>query len=437
MSTENVEVFNRYYGNGVATQFSIGFPYLKREFVKVYLYKKDTDEEKVLNSDQFSFVNDSIIQYPVLPTDEVLKEGDILTIQRETELGSEFEFDNQRRLFPVEVMNADDLAFQQIQELSREIKRAVRVNPTATETPEELLQTVYDKLDSATEIVGDAISAANQAQTAADNATAAVNSAEQTLVQTQAYVDSAKVEIDNTKNTAINTINSTVAQAKADVNSAIDEATMDISDTSTGAINTINTAVSNAESSISTIVSDTEGSITSIAVTEAKKAIANAAQEATDTATANLNSYVDGTIKPSLQTYVDQAQEDANSAATSMEQAALSATAASNYASNASTDADNAAESAGLAANSAGAAAASEGNAEIWADGTDSEVQALGGVHSSKGWSEAAQAVVSGKQDIANLSQTLDDSTTKYPSNKAVKTAIDNIPPSTTITYWE
>lgn len=40
-------------------------------------------------------------------------------------------------------------------------------------------------------------------------------------------------------------------------------------------------------------------------------------------------------------------------------------------------------------------------------------------------------------QTTANLSQTLDDSTTKYPSNKAVKTAIDNIPPSTTITYWE
>ena len=403
MSTENVEVFNRYYGNGVATQFSIGFPYLKREFVKVYLYKKDTDEEKVLNSDQFSFVNDSIIQYPVLPTDEILKEGDIITIQRETELGSEFEFDNQRRLFPVEVMNADDLAFQQIQELSREIKRAVRVNPTASETPEELLQTVYDKLDSATEIAGDAISAANQAQTAADNATAAVNSAEQTLANVTAYVTSAKVDIDNTKNTAINTINSTVAQAKSD----------------------INTAVSNAESNISTIVSDAEGSITNIAVTEANKAIANAAQEATDTATANLNSYVDSTVKPSLQTYVDQAQENANSAATSMEQAALSATAASNSASSASADADNAAESAGLAANSATAAATSKTNAKIWADGTDSEVQALGGVHSSKGWSEAAQAVVEGKQDIANLSQTLDNSTTKYPSNKAVKTAID------------
>ena len=441
MSTENVEVFNRYYGNGAATQFSIGFPYLKREFVKVYLYKKDTDEEKVLNSDQFSFVNDSIIQYPVLPTDEILKEGDIITIQRETELGSEFEFDNQRRLFPVEVMNADDLAFQQIQELSREIKRAVRVNPTAAETPEELLQTVYDKLDSATEIAGDAISAANQAQTAADNATAAVNSAEETLANVTAYVDSAKVEIDNTKNTAINTINSTVAQAKSDINSAIDEATMDISDTSTAAINTIksvkdsatseinsavssaeteitstkntaistiNTAVSTAESTISTIVSDAEGSITNIAITEATKAIANAAQEATDTATANLNSYVDGTVKPSLQTYVDQAQEEANSAATSMQQAASSATAASNYASNASADADNAAESAGLAANSATEASNSETNAKvsetnalIWAEGTDAQVQALGGVHSSKGWAEQS---TNANVSLSNLS---------------------------------
>lgn len=69
---------------------------------------------------------------------------------------------------------------------------------------------------------------------------------------------------------------------------------------------------------------------------------------------------------------------------------------------------------------------------------------------------------VDSKQDIANLSQTLDTSTTKYPSNNAVKTAIDakeSLPPqagnsgkflttdgttaswadvvSTTITYWE
>lgn len=38
-------------------------------------------------------------------------------------------------------------------------------------------------------------------------------------------------------------------------------------------------------------------------------------------------------------------------------------------------------------------------------------------------------AGVDSKQDIANLSQTLDTSTTKYPSNNAVKTAIDAIVP--------
>lgn len=247
------------------------------------------------------------------------------------------------------------------QQLQETLDRCVKVEVLDIQTPEELLQTVYDKLDSATEIAGDAINAANQAQTAADNATAAVNSAEQTLVQTQAYVDAAKVEIDNTRNTAVETINSTVSTAKADINSAIDEATMDISDTSTAAINTINTAVSNAESNISTIVSDAEGSITNIAVTEANKAIANAAQEATDMAKANLNSYV------------DQAQEDANSAATSMEQAALSATAASNYASNASADADNAANSAAAAKVSENNAKASETNVEA----TKAEVEAL------------------------------------------------------------
>jgi hypothetical protein len=220
MSTENVEVFNRYYGNGVATQFSIGFPYLKREFVKVYLYKKDTDEEKVLNSDQFSFVNDATIQYPVLPTDEILKEGDILTIQRETTLGSEFEFDNQRRLFPVEVMNADDLAFQQIQELSREIKRAVRVNPTAAQQPEELLTEVYDKLDSATEVANEAIAAATQATTAAGEATQAVERANSQIAETQEYIDNAKTDID-----------ATVDAAKQEINTTIDEAQMDLSDT--------------------------------------------------------------------------------------------------------------------------------------------------------------------------------------------------------------
>ena len=406
-----------YIGSSSQTLYPIPFEYINTDDVKVSIYTSNNE-----------FVEDWTysIQY-------VIEDGNVKVL-------SGYNIDNTKKLLILRSVDliqdnkyreggdfpakSTETSFDKLtmitQQLQETLDRCVKVEVLDNQSPEELLQTVYDKLDSATEIAGDAISAANQAQTAADNATAAVNSAEQTLVQTQAYVDSAKVEINNTKNTAINTINSTVTQAKADVNSAIDEATTNISDTSTSAINTINsvkdsatseinsavssaeteitntknaaintinTAVSNAESNISTIVSDAEGSITNIAVTEANKAIANAAQEATDTAKANVNSYVDGTVKPSLQTYVTQAQEDANSAATSMEQAALSATAASNYASNASADADNAAESAGLAANSAAAAKVSETNAkasetnakasETNAAATKAEVEAL------------------------------------------------------------
>lgn len=390
----------------------------------------------------------------------------------------------------------------------------------------DAIGTATESAEAAANNAKQAATSAQSAQVSATNAITAVRNAEETIVQatellngTQTYVDNAKVDINNTvakgkadiedtKNTAIGTIDetvstakgniantvvsakaditntannatneitSTVTQAKSDVNTAINEATMDISNTSTAAISTINTAVSNAESNISAIVSDAEGSITNIAVTEANKAIANAAQEATDTATANVNNYVNNTILPPLQTYVGQAQADANSAATSMEQAALSATAASNYASNASADADNAAESASLASADAGSAAKSaelaqqikdslgsvyvyKGSVNSYSDlpgnattgdvynvvsngknyaWTGSEWDDLGGTVDLSEYQKTADAdskyatkdslnsLQGSKQDISNLSQTLDDSTTKYPSNKAVKTAID------------
>lgn len=347
-------------GNGIIKEFSYSFNPISSSYIKVYFEIEGKWVEQKTGWSATVSDNGGVVTFLNAPNTRVSIERDVPESQPTSYTTSSG--------FQASVIeHSFDLLTGMVQELKDASDRSVKVEVGDNQTSEELLQTVYDKLDSATEIAGDAISAANQAQTAADNATAAVNSAEQTLANVTAYVDSAKVEID-----------STVAQAKADVNSAIDEATMDISN----------------------IVSDAEGSITNIAVTEANKAIANAAQEATDMAAANLNSYVDGTVKPPLQTYVDQAQENANSAATSMEQAALSATSASNYASNASADADNAAESAGLAANSAAAAKVSEANAKasetnalIWAEGTDAQVQALGGEKSAKGWAEASTNV--------------------------------------------
>ena len=320
-----------YIGSSEQTLYPIPFEYISTDDIKVSVYTSNNEfVEDWTYSIQYVIEGGNVKVLSGYNIDNTKK----LLILRSVDLIQ----DNKYREggdFPAK---STETSFDKLtmitQQLQETLDRCVKVEVLDNQTPEELLQTVYDKLDSATEIAEDAISAANQAQTAADNATAAVNSAEQTLAEVTAYVDAAKVDVDNTKNTAINTINSTVAQAKTD----------------------INTAVSNAENNISTIVSDAEGSIASIAVTEANKAIANAAQVATDTATANVNNYVNDTIKP----YVDQAQKDANSAATSMKQAALSATAASNYASNASADADNAAKSAGLAANSATEASNSE-----------------------------------------------------------------------------
>lgn len=108
------------------------------------------------------------------------------------------------------------------------------------------------------------------------------------------------------------------------------------------------------------------------------------------------------------------ATEQAAAASTSAEQAATSASTAASYAATAHIDASGAANSAASAdtsatnaansatasansatdiANSATASANSANNSHIWAEGTDAQVQALGGVHSSKGWAEQSTNV--------------------------------------------
>lgn len=118
------------------------------------------------------------------------------------------------------------------------------------------------------------------------------------------------------------------------------------------------------------------------------------------------------------------ATEQATAAATSAGQAATSASTAAGYASTAHIDASGAASSAASAdtsatnasnsatasansatasANSATASATSESNSHIWAEGTDAQVQALGGVHSSKVWAEQS---TNANTSLSNLSAT-------------------------------
>lgn len=229
------------------------------------------------------------------------------------------------------------------------------------------LKYVKDAIGNAAEDAASAAASAAQAASSAQsalvssaNAAAAVRNAETTITQattllneTQSYVDDAKVEIDEA-----------VAQGKTDIDQ---------------------------------YVTDAENEVKQIARDEANKAIANAAAEATQAATDNVNQYVDDTIKPSLQTYVDQAEASKVAAKTSETNAKASESSASASASAAKTSETNAKASETSAAQSA---------------------------------SEAAQSAASINpslfQTISNLSQAIDESTEKYPSNKAVKDAISD-----------
>lgn len=229
------------------------------------------------------------------------------------------------------------------------------------------LKYVKDAIGNAAEDAASAAASAAQAASSAQsalvssaNAAAAVRNAETTIAQattllneTQSYVDDAKVKID-----------AAVAQGEVDINQ---------------------------------YVTDAEEEVKQIARDEANKAIANAAAEATQEATDNVNQYVDGTVKPSLQTYVDQAEASKVAAKTSETNAKASESSASASASAAKTSETNAKTSETSAAQSA---------------------------------SEAAQSAASINpslfQTISNLSQAIDESTEKYPSNKAVQDAISD-----------
>lgn len=177
---------------------------------------------------------------------------------------------------------------------------------------EEAIGNAAADAQSAANSAKQAASSAQSALVSATNAATAVRNAETTISQantlleeTQTYVDAAKVDID-----------ATVAQAKTDVNQ---------------------------------YVTDAEEEVKQIARDEATKAVENAAAEATQIATDTLNTYVDSTVKPSLQTYVDQATAardaaagSASAAKTSETNAKTSANAAANYLNELKTTATNA-----------------------------------------------------------------------------------------------
>lgn len=92
-------------------------------------------------------------------------------------------------------------------------------------------------------------------------------------------------------------------------------------------------------------------------------------------------------------TNAEIATTQASNALSSAKNAKTSETNALTYQNNANSSANTASQKANEASQSANSSLASSNNSKIWAEGTDEEVQALGGEHSSKRWAELGGGV--------------------------------------------
>lgn len=146
MSTPNTPVFVRYTGGNDAVDFSIPFPYFDKSYVKLILKAGDNPEEYLEENTDYIWKDDQTITL-----NEALSENDVLVIVRRTDLGSPAEFDNQRRLFPVAVMDNDDLSFHQIQELQEQVDRCYKVRITSDESAADIGDEIQSALDEIAE----------------------------------------------------------------------------------------------------------------------------------------------------------------------------------------------------------------------------------------------------------------------------------------------
>ena len=274
-----------YRGDGATVNFPVPFMYFAnadgtKQLLAIKADSTGLNETTLVENTDFT-ITDAGKPNGTLTLLSALEEGKKLTIVYDIPIEQPIDWAEFARLPSESIETSFDRVIAILKQHKEILDRCVKVVVSGEQTPQELLDEVYDKLDSATEIAADARSAANEATTAANNATAAVASAESTLAGVKSYVDSAKTDIDN--------------------------------------------AVAAAESSIEETITEAVADVKQQAVAAAEETIADAATTVTNTAKTNLNNYIDETVKPDLQTYVDAAASSATAAAGSATAAKQSA----------------------------------------------------------------------------------------------------------------
>ena len=282
-----------YLGDGATVNFPVPFIYFENtdgtKQIKVILADENGENEVVQVENTDFTITDAGQSNGTLTMLSAPPEDYILTIAYDIPIEQLVDWEEFGRLPSESIEAAVDKITAIIKQIYEILGRCVKVTISGKQTPEELLATVYEKLDSASAIAAQAITAADNATTAANNATAAVASAEKTLENVTAYVDAAEEEIREIKAAAESEIDTKVTTAKGEIDGAISSAIEDVE---------------------------------AAAIAAAQEVIDSAAESATETAKANLDTYVDETVEPSLQSFVAAAQAQAGSASSSASSAA-------------------------------------------------------------------------------------------------------------------
>lgn len=275
----------RQLGNGSTVSFSFDFPLISENFIKVFRERNGVQSEVGRSEYTVSFDGQGgSVTFNTAP-----KKNDVIVVTRDIPLEQETPYKTSSGFPAVRVEDNFDKLTAITQQLNEIAGRCVKVNVTGDQTPEELLDEVYGKLDSATEVAEQAIGAANQATTAAKNANDAVIVAQQQITETQAFIEQARTDITNTANTAVSTINTTVDTAQANITSSIEEALDYVSQ--------------EAVNAATNVVADVVGQYTDRAETAAVSAEADANSAATSAASASANAIKAETNATEVATY--------------------------------------------------------------------------------------------------------------------------------------
>lgn len=410
ISTQDSKV--NYQGNGQTTVFQIPFPFLENE--QIYVQKKDAEGNLINYTYATDYTvtgageeNGGSVTLNVAP-----EQGSTISIYRDVPLTQEVDY-RENEIFPAETHEeALDKLTMEVQQIQEQLDRSVKVDRFSDVDPDIIvkeIERVYDSTDNI-DIVANNI---NDVNTVVDNI-AVVNTVAgdiDSVVTTATNVEDVKTVAQNKASLNVTAANITDVKTVAKDIASVNTTATSIEDVKTNATNItdINTNAANIGSINQ--VADIRNNVTLVALNNKKvttvadnidnvNVVANNITNVVRTGASidNVNT-VAGDIAnvntvAGIKDDVDQVAM-INTQVKKVGDNIGDVMTVANIDSQVSTVADNA-----VAVKQIGdnidvvlKSPTYANNAKTWSEGTDTEVDSLGGTHSAKGWAEIASQV--------------------------------------------